>query len=162
MISRREWIGLSLGAGATLALTPELLRARRAVHRVEDSAAVVEKRLEDLLERGGIRARRVVRERESDDREHLTGRRDGPLNELSALLLKCAEQPRRQRQCRAAADGDSKEIATSDHEAFRLGVTNGVIRVVKRDVKNAVKNAVKKGVRQRGDSFHGTPRSFAP
>src|SRR5688572_18503102 len=27
MISRREWIGLSLGAGATLTLSPELLRA---------------------------------------------------------------------------------------------------------------------------------------
>jgi hypothetical protein len=27
MISRREWLGMSLGAGATLALTPELLRA---------------------------------------------------------------------------------------------------------------------------------------
>ena len=27
MISRREWLGLSLGAGATLGLTPELLRA---------------------------------------------------------------------------------------------------------------------------------------
>lgn len=27
MISRREWLGLSLGAGASLALTPELLRA---------------------------------------------------------------------------------------------------------------------------------------
>src|SRR5262245_57247445 len=27
MISRREWLGLSLGAGATLALTPALLRA---------------------------------------------------------------------------------------------------------------------------------------
>ena len=27
MISRREWLGLSLGAGAALALTPELLRA---------------------------------------------------------------------------------------------------------------------------------------
>ena len=27
MISRREWLGRSLGAGATLALTPELLRA---------------------------------------------------------------------------------------------------------------------------------------
>src|SRR5688572_13843604 len=27
MISRREWLGLSLGAGATLVLTPELLRA---------------------------------------------------------------------------------------------------------------------------------------
>jgi len=26
MISRREWLGRSLGAGATLALTPELLR----------------------------------------------------------------------------------------------------------------------------------------
>ena len=27
MISRREWLGMSIGAGATLALTPELLRA---------------------------------------------------------------------------------------------------------------------------------------
>ena len=27
MISRREWLGLSVGAGATLALTPALLRA---------------------------------------------------------------------------------------------------------------------------------------
>lgn len=30
MISRREWLGRSLGAGATLALTPELLRALQA------------------------------------------------------------------------------------------------------------------------------------
>ena len=29
MISRREWLGMCLGAGATLALTPELLRARQ-------------------------------------------------------------------------------------------------------------------------------------
>jgi aryl-alcohol dehydrogenase-like predicted oxidoreductase len=29
MISRREWLGMSLGAGATLALSPELLRALR-------------------------------------------------------------------------------------------------------------------------------------
>jgi len=27
MISRREWLGISLGAGATLSLTPKLLRA---------------------------------------------------------------------------------------------------------------------------------------
>ena len=31
MISRREWLGRSLGAGATLALTPELLRALEAL-----------------------------------------------------------------------------------------------------------------------------------
>jgi diketogulonate reductase-like aldo/keto reductase len=30
MISRREWLGMSLGAGATLALTPKLLRALQA------------------------------------------------------------------------------------------------------------------------------------
>jgi len=30
MISRREWLGRSLGAGATLALTPEVLRALQA------------------------------------------------------------------------------------------------------------------------------------
>ena len=65
----------------------ELLRCRAAVHRVEDSAAAVGKRLEDLLERGVIRAPRVVAERESEGREHLTGRRNGPLNELSARLL---------------------------------------------------------------------------
>jgi aryl-alcohol dehydrogenase-like predicted oxidoreductase len=33
MISRREWLGRALGAGATLALTPELLRALQAFHR---------------------------------------------------------------------------------------------------------------------------------
>jgi len=33
MISRREWLGRSLGAGATLALTPELLRALEALPR---------------------------------------------------------------------------------------------------------------------------------
>ena len=103
----------------------ELLRGRVAVHRVEDSAAVVDKRLEDLLERGGIRARHVVRERESDDREHLTGGRNGALNELSARLLKClqcAEQLRRERQRSASADGDSEKVATVDHEALRVGV----------------------------------------
>ena len=82
------------------------------MQRVEDSAAVVGKRLEDLLERGVIRAPRVVRERESDDREHLTGRRNGPLNELSARLLKCAEQLRRERQRSAGAEGRAKKFAT--------------------------------------------------
>ena len=33
MISRREWLGRSLGAGATLALTPELLRALQALRQ---------------------------------------------------------------------------------------------------------------------------------
>src|SRR5215208_8099867 len=33
MISRREWLGRSLGAGATLALTPELLRALQALQQ---------------------------------------------------------------------------------------------------------------------------------
>ena len=96
----------------------ELLRVPVPVHRVEDPAAVVDHRLEDLLERGVIRARRVVRERESDDREHLTGRRNGPLNERSARLLKCTEQLRRERQRSAGAGGDSKKFATVDHDGF--------------------------------------------
>ena len=33
MISRREWLGRSLGAGATLALTPQLLRALQALQQ---------------------------------------------------------------------------------------------------------------------------------
>src|SRR5918999_1776262 len=33
MISRREWLGRSLGAGAALALTPELLRALQTVQQ---------------------------------------------------------------------------------------------------------------------------------
>ena len=98
----------------------ELLVRRVDVHRVVDSAAVVGKRLEDLLERGVIRARRVVAERESDGREHLTGRRNGPLNELSARLLKCAEQLRRERQRSAGAEGDAKKFATIDHAANRI------------------------------------------
>jgi hypothetical protein len=50
----------------------ELLRGRDAgMCRVEDSAAAVGERLQYLLERGAIRARRVVAERESDGREHL-------------------------------------------------------------------------------------------
>jgi hypothetical protein len=94
----------------------ELLRCRVDVHRVEDSAAVVGKRLEDLPERGVIRAPRMVAERQSDGREHLTGRRDGPLNELSARLLKCAEQLRSERDCSAGAEADSEKFATVDHE----------------------------------------------
>ena len=95
-----------------LVLNPELAgnRARRpappwpAVHHVDDPAAVVDQRLEDLLERGGIGAGRS-RPTEADDREHLTGRRNGPLNELSALLLlQCAEQLRRERQRSAGAE----------------------------------------------------------
>jgi hypothetical protein len=110
------------------------------VHRVEESAAVVEQRLKDLLECGVIR-RRGIPELEADDREHLTGRRNGPLNELSAprqardglrpskaaRLLKCAEQfrpfdklraapssveGRRERQRSAGAEGHAKEFTT--------------------------------------------------
>src|SRR5689334_3602844 len=33
MISRREWLGRSLGAGATLALTPELLRSIASIQQ---------------------------------------------------------------------------------------------------------------------------------
>src|SRR5207253_1332568 len=78
----------------------ELLRCRVDVVRVEDSAAVVGKRLEDLLECGVIRAPRVIAERQAEGREHLTGRRNAPLNELAARLLKpkCAEQLRSERQ----------------------------------------------------------------
>src|SRR4051812_46729637 len=87
-----------------LVLNPELVDNRGGgllrlrvilVLRVEHSATVADKRAQDRLERGGIRAPRVVREPESDDREHLTSRRNGPLNQLSALLkLQCAEQLR--------------------------------------------------------------------
>ena len=90
----------------------DLLRPRdRLVHRVEESAAVVDQRLEDLLERGVIRGVRVP-ELEADDREHLTGRRNGPLNELSARLLKCAEQLRSERQRSAGAEGRAKKFTT--------------------------------------------------
>ena len=119
-----------------LVLNPELVGSRAgallprrpAVQHVDDFAAVVEQRLEDLLDRGDIRGLRRHRGHrgprpEADDREHLTGRRNGPLNELSArLLLKCAEQLRRERQRSAGAGGDSEEFATIDHEGLRLGL----------------------------------------
>jgi hypothetical protein len=78
------------------------------VQHVDDSAAVVDQRLEDLLDRGAIRGSWP----EADDREHLTGRRDGPLNELSARLLKYAEQLRSERQRSAGAEGHAKPFTT--------------------------------------------------
>ena len=76
----------------------EVLHPRdRLVHRVEEFGAVIDQRLDDRLERGGILQR--VPELDADDREHLAGRRDGPLNELSARLLKRAEQFLSERQC---------------------------------------------------------------
>jgi hypothetical protein len=92
----------------------ELLRRRADVHRVVDSASPIGKRLEDLRERGVIRAPRVVTERESEGRDHLASRRNGPLNELPARLLKCAEQLGTERQRSAGAKGGSKELATVD------------------------------------------------
>jgi hypothetical protein len=53
------------------------------VQHVDHLAAVGGEGLEDLLDRGAIRGPRP----EADDREHLTGRRNGPLNELPARLL---------------------------------------------------------------------------
>ena len=93
---------LALNAKLVGNLRVKLLRARRAVHRVVDSPAAVGKHFENLLERSVIRARRMVREGESDDRKFFTGRRDRLLNEFSARLLKdrsarqlkCAEQTR--------------------------------------------------------------------
>jgi hypothetical protein len=55
---------------------------------VDDFAAPVDERLEDLLHRGGLRGPCP----ETDDREVLPRRRDGPLDENSARLLKCAER----------------------------------------------------------------------
>jgi hypothetical protein len=83
------------------------------VHGIEDPAAAVGQRLEDLLERGGIND--VVPPAKSDHREHLTGGRDGPLDQLSARLLEGAEQRRRERQRGACAEGGSEELATIDH-----------------------------------------------
>jgi hypothetical protein len=93
------------------------------VQGVEDPAAVVGERPQDFLERGVIRARRVVRERESDDREHLTGRRDGPPDERGPGLLDGAEQLRGERQRGAGAERDAEEVATTDHEGSGLGFT---------------------------------------
>jgi hypothetical protein len=100
--------------------------------RVEDSAAVVDHRFHDRLEHGVRLGRRVdhvhqVRQpgvvldrppSDTNDGEHLTGGRDGPLNELSARLLqpKCAEQLGRQRQRSAGAGGHSEKSASIDHE----------------------------------------------
>src|SRR5690348_8774458 len=73
------------------------------VHRVDNFATVVDQRLEYLLERRPIYG--VVPPTEADDREHLARRWNGPLNELSALLLKRAKQLRREHQRSAGAGG---------------------------------------------------------
>src|SRR5688572_23164680 len=97
------------------------------MHHVDDFAAVVQKRLEHRLDRGDIRGLRRHRgathgpRREADDRQHLTGGWDRPLNELSALLLECAEQLRTERQCSAGAKGDSEKFATIDHWRVESG-----------------------------------------
>ena len=96
----------------------DLLRRGAAVHHVEDSAAVVDQRLEDLLQRGVIP--RHVPPADADDREHFTGRRDRPANELSLRLLKCAEQLRGERQRSAGAGGESQEITAVDRSRFPL------------------------------------------
>jgi hypothetical protein len=62
------------------------------VQYIDDFAAVVQKRLEDRLDRGdihGLRRHRGATQRprcEADDRKHLTRRGNGALHELSALL----------------------------------------------------------------------------
>jgi hypothetical protein len=48
------------------------------VQHVDDSAAVVDQRLEDRLDRGAIRGARP----EADDREQLTGGRNRAVDEL--------------------------------------------------------------------------------
>jgi hypothetical protein len=88
-----------------------------AVRKVNDLAAVVEQRLEDFLH---PRVVRFLLRVEADDREHFTGRRDGPLNELSLRVLKCAEQLGCERQRSAGASSYSKKFATIDHERFRV------------------------------------------
>ena len=90
-----------------------------AVWEVDDSATVVEQRLEDFLHPGAIRFLRGI---EADYREHLAGRRDGPLDHLSARQLQGAEQLRRERQRYAGTSGYSKEFATIDHEKLALYV----------------------------------------
>jgi hypothetical protein len=81
------------------------------VHRVEEAAAVIDQGLEDLLERVGIQGR-AVPELDADDREHLTGRWNGSLNQLSARLLKRAEQLRGERHRSAGREGGAKKVTT--------------------------------------------------
>jgi hypothetical protein len=119
----------------------ELLGGRVAVLRVEDSAAVAGKGLEDLPERGVIRAPHVVRERESDGREHLAGRWDGPLNEPSLRLLKCAKQLRRERQRSAGAEGDAEKVATADYRGVPLGDDGNCASVAVADLTDHGANA---------------------
>ena len=96
----------------------ELLRLRVAVHRVEDPAAVIDHRLQDVLERGVIRARRMVREGESDHRELLAGRRNRALDERAARLLQGADELRRECERRAGAGGHSQKFPTVDHASL--------------------------------------------
>jgi hypothetical protein len=78
-------------------------------------------RLEDLLERGGIR--RDVPSTEADHRERLAGRLNRPVNELSArLLLKRAEELRGERQRRAGTGGDAEKLSTINHALGQVGL----------------------------------------
>jgi hypothetical protein len=96
------------------------------VHRIEELAAVLDERPDDLLERGVI-WRRGVPEMDADSREPLAGRRDGPLDQRRSRLLKGAEQLRpfdklraapsrvegwRERQRNAGAQGHAEKITT--------------------------------------------------
>jgi hypothetical protein len=53
---------------------------------------------------------------QADDREHLTSRRDGPLDERAARLLECLQclqcAERRRRQRRAGAEGQAEPVTT--------------------------------------------------
>ena len=89
----------------------DLLGRTVAVHRVDEPAAVVDQRLEDLLDRGVI-WRCGVPEMQADDREPLTGRRNGPLNQLAARLLECSQEIRRERQ-RSASGQKLQQITLS-------------------------------------------------
>jgi hypothetical protein len=93
----------------------EVLHPRdRLVHRVEEFRAVIDQCLEDFLERRRILGR-VIPELETDDREHLTGRRNGPLNELAARLLEGEEQFRSERERRAGPSRHTEKFATINH-----------------------------------------------
>src|SRR5262245_51049401 len=61
------------------------------------------------------------REGQADGRKQVTRRWNGPLTELCALRLTCAQQLGREHQ-RAGAGGDAKEFATVDHRWSHLSM----------------------------------------
>jgi hypothetical protein len=74
------------------------------VHRVEDSAAIVDERPEHGPGARRGRGRRDVPPTEADDREHLAGGWDGRWMSASARQPECAEQRRRERERCAGAE----------------------------------------------------------